>query len=113
MRRQRLWRRLFLAYLWVPVVLLLSVGLYASHVVRELYQDRLTTDLEARARLCGKPIGDLLSQGQTARIDPLCKELGGMTGTRITVVLPSGRVIGDSAEDPRAWRTTGASIARN
>ena len=47
MRRQRLWRRLFLAYLWVPAVLLLSAGLYASHVVRELYLDHLTADLEA------------------------------------------------------------------
>ena len=71
-----MWRRLFLAYLWVPAVLLLAAGLYASHVVRELYLDHMTADLEARARLCGKPIGDLLAQGQTARIDPLCKELG-------------------------------------
>ncbi len=66
----------------------------------ELYTDRVTADLEARARLCGKPIGDLLARGQTARVDPLCKELGGATNTRITVVLPSGEVIGDSREKP-------------
>ena len=52
MRKRRLWWRLFISYLWVPVVVLLSIGLYGSDVVGELYEDQLTSDLEARARLC-------------------------------------------------------------
>ncbi|MCG2755647.1 MAG: ATP-binding protein, partial [Desulfobacteraceae bacterium] len=35
-------------------------------------------------------------------IDLACKEIGGISETRITVVLPSGKVIGDSEEDPRS-----------
>ncbi len=101
MRRKRLWWRLFLSYLWVPIVVLLLVGLYGSDVVRHLYKDHLTTDLEARARLCGKPIEELLTQGQAAQVDRLCKELGQSTNTRITVLLASGEVIGDSYENPR------------
>ena len=101
MRKRRLWWRLFISYLWVPVVVLLSIGWYGSDVVWELYENHLNSDLEARARLCGKPIGELLTRGQAADVDALCKELGRSSNTRITVVLPSGQVIGDSDEIPR------------
>ena len=37
MRKKRLWWRLFISYLWVPIVLLVAVGLYGSDVVRQLY----------------------------------------------------------------------------
>jgi two-component system phosphate regulon sensor histidine kinase PhoR len=101
MGKRRLWWRLFLAYLWVPVVLLLSIGWYGSNVVRELYANHLTSDLAARAQLCGKPIDELLTRGRVAEVDAICKELGQSSHTRITVVLPSGQVIGDSNESPR------------
>lgn len=108
MHRQRLWWRLFISYLWVPVVVLFSVGWYNSDIVWKLYEDHLGNDLEARARLCGKPVQDLLTRGRTAAVDPLCKELGRSSNTRITVVLPSGEVIGDSNENPRDMDTHGA-----
>ena len=101
MRKRRLWWRLFISYLWVPVVVLLSIGWYGSDVVGELYENHLNRDLEARARLCGKPIGDLLLQGRTAEVDAICKELGRSSNTRITVMLPTGQVVGDSSELPR------------
>jgi two-component system, OmpR family, phosphate regulon sensor histidine kinase PhoR len=101
MRKRRLWWRLFISYLWMPVVVLMSIGWYGSDVVWELYENHLNSDLEARAQLCGKPIGELLARGQAAEVDALCKELGRSSKTRITVVLPSGQVIGDSDEIPR------------
>jgi len=101
MRKRRLWWRLCISYLWVPAVVLLLIGWYGSDVVWELYQSHLNSDLEARAQLCGKPIGERLAQGQADEIDAICKELGRSSNTRITVVLPSGQVIGDSDELPR------------
>jgi two-component system, OmpR family, phosphate regulon sensor histidine kinase PhoR len=100
MRKRRLWWRLFISYLWVPVLALFVIGLYGSHVIRQLYLEQMESDLEARARLCGKSLDELFARGQIAEIDSLCKELGRATGTRITVVLPSGQVIGDSDEVP-------------
>ena len=100
MRRKRLWWRLFISYLWVPVVVLLSIGWYGSEVVWRLYADHLNNDLEARAQLCSKPIDELLKHGQATEVDGLCKELGRSSGTRITVILPSGEVIGDSNAMP-------------
>ena len=96
MRKKRLWWRLFISYLWVPIVLLVVLGLYGSDVVQRLYTDQLKADLEARARLAGEPIDELLTKNQPGRVDALCKTLGHASHTRITVVLPSGKVIGDS-----------------
>jgi two-component system phosphate regulon sensor histidine kinase PhoR len=101
MLARRLWWRLFVSYLWVPIVVLLLVGVYGSDVVRQLYLDQLQVDLEARARLAGESIDSLLRKSQVGQIDALCKKLGESTNTRITVVLPSGDVIGDSHENPR------------
>jgi len=44
-------------------------------------------------------VGRLAPPNET-ETDELCKELGGRTVTRITVILPSGRVVGDSHENP-------------
>jgi two-component system phosphate regulon sensor histidine kinase PhoR len=101
MRKKRLWRRLFLAYLWTPVLVLLSIGWYGSDVVRKLYENQLNNDLEARAQLCSKPIEELLTRGRAGEVDALCKEMGRSSDTRITVVLLSGQVLGDSHENPR------------
>jgi two-component system phosphate regulon sensor histidine kinase PhoR len=100
MRKLRLWSQLFISFLWIPLVAALFVGVYGSRLVEQLYQDHLEADLEARARLCSHPIGELLNQGRTDAIDALSKELGQATGTRITVVLPSGQVVADSEESP-------------
>ncbi|MBN1591448.1 MAG: HAMP domain-containing protein [Pirellulales bacterium] len=101
MHKKRLWWRLFIVYLWVPVIVLLSVSWYGSDVVWRLYESQINSDLEARARLCSKPIDELLARGRVAEIDAVCKELGQSSNTRITVVLPSGQVVGDSNEAPR------------
>ena len=67
MRKKRLWWRLFISYLWVPVVVLLSVGWYGSDVVWKLYENHLNSDLEARAWLCGKPVEECLARGRDRR----------------------------------------------
>ncbi len=100
MVKRRLWWRLFLSFLWVPIFALLLTGLYGSHVIRQLYLDHMYGDLEARALLCGKSVDELLVHGQTSHVDPLCKELGRLGSARVTVILPSGKVIGDSDENP-------------
>jgi two-component system phosphate regulon sensor histidine kinase PhoR len=45
--------------------------------------------------------------GPHSVVDGLCKELGASTWTRITVVLPDGRVIGDSDSDPGSMENHG------
>jgi two-component system, OmpR family, phosphate regulon sensor histidine kinase PhoR len=100
MRKRRLWWQLFVAFLSVPLVVLLTIGLYGSGGISRLYEDQLKADLESRARLAAEPIAELLTAGQVGRIDALCKTLGQASHTRITAVLPSGKVVGDSDANP-------------
>ena len=103
MRRRRLLHKLFLSYLWITIVAVIFGGLYGARMMRQFYLDQTEVDLEARTRLCSKQILALLAENKMDQIDALCKELGNSAGinTRITVILPDGKVVGDTAEDPR------------
>jgi len=100
--KRPLLQQLFVSYLWVTVAVVIIGGVYAGHVMRRFHLDQAESDLEARARLCVKPIVELLEAGKRDEIDALCGELGTDEGirTRITVVLPDGDVVGDTLEDP-------------
>ncbi|OHB65932.1 MAG: hypothetical protein A2V70_03080 [Planctomycetes bacterium RBG_13_63_9] len=88
-------------YLCVTVVAVVLMGLYGSYMMRTLYRDQTAEDLEVRARLCLPSVVELLQQGKTEAIDALCKRLGEPVQTRITVIRPTGEVIGDTEENPR------------
>ena len=100
MSKRRLATSLFLSYLWITAIAVVLVGLYGAGTVRQSYLDRTAEDLQARVRLAQRPIMELLERGETAEIDAVCKQLGQATSTRITVILPSGKVVGDTEEDP-------------
>ena len=99
-KRKRLLWRLFPSYLVITLISLLAVSWYASEAMRQFFLDQTATDLKARAALLEKQISGLLSPLDAAAIDSICKEAGRLSSTRITVILPDGRVIGDSRETP-------------
>ncbi|NQU24962.1 MAG: hypothetical protein HQ567_27065 [Candidatus Nealsonbacteria bacterium] len=90
----------FAGYLGVAVTMAALASLYGSKHVQDLYEQQTREDLEVRARLCSKQIIELLQQDETQAVDDLCKELGKVAGTRITAIRPSGKVVGDTDEDP-------------
>lgn len=100
MHKKRLVKQLFLSYLGITLVAVILVGLYGSHEVNSFYLDQTAEDLEARARLCRREIIELVKRGELAQVDAICKELGKAANTRITVILPSGDVAGDTDEKP-------------
>jgi two-component system phosphate regulon sensor histidine kinase PhoR len=92
--RRLLWQ-LFPSYLAITLVALLGVALYASISFKRVYVQETRQDLEARARLI---VGRIRDRPERTDSDA-CRALARDSGTRITVILPSGRVIGDSEED--------------
>ena len=58
-------------------------------------------DLQTRALLFENYILEHVEPLDEQSIDRLCKKIGPAALTRLTVILPSGRVIGDSEEDPQ------------
>ena len=97
MQRRRLFWQIYGYFLVVTLGALAGTAWYAEHSLRQFHQQQTATDLEARARLFA---GNLPLTRDPASVDRVCKELGRVTLTRITVVNPDGRVIGDSDENP-------------
>jgi two-component system phosphate regulon sensor histidine kinase PhoR len=99
-KKKRLLWQLYPSYLLITLISLVAVTIYATSSLREFYLDRIAGDLRARAYLLEKQILQFLGPLDTKVVDALCKELGKPSTTRITVILPSGTVIGDSDDDP-------------
>jgi len=100
-KRKRLIWQLFPSYLLITLLSLLAVSWYASSSLRHFFLDRTAADLKTRALLVEKQIAAHLAPLDAAAVDAICKEIGQHSATRITVILPSGQVIGDSRETPK------------
>ncbi|MGD2011972.1 MAG: PAS domain-containing sensor histidine kinase, partial [Desulfobacterales bacterium] len=100
-KRSRLIWRLFGSYLLLTILALAAIGWMASTFMQRFYLGQTADDLEARAGLLNAQISAYLDPPQEERIDALCKSAGRLSGTRFTVILPDGTVIGDSREEPR------------
>ena len=107
MRSRPLFARFFLPYFWITTALVVLMGLYGCYLVRQFYLEQLAIDLEARARLCAKQIAVPLDGGDVQAVDALCKELGSQINTRVTVILNSGKVVGDTDESPQKMENHG------
>jgi two-component system phosphate regulon sensor histidine kinase PhoR len=92
--------QLYPPYLFITIISLIAVIWYASTAFGNFFLKQAADDLEARALLIEKQIAAYLSPVDAKSVDRICKVIGKNSSTRITVVIPSGRVIGDSEEYP-------------
>lgn len=94
-----LWQ-LYPSYLLITLVSLLAATWFASLSLRQSFLSQHAADLEARARLVQEQILERLDPLDKHGIDLFCKKVGEKVSIRMTVILPSGKVVGDSHEDP-------------
>lgn len=97
--KRRLISQLFPSYLVVILLVAVALGWFADHAVKDFFYSERQADLEARAFLVGRIVQaeDLL---QTQVLTELCRRLAESAGMRVTIVSGSGRVLGDSHQDP-------------
>ena len=98
-RKHLLWQ-LFPSYLFITLAVLIAAGWYASRSFHDFYLDQIVDDLKSRAYLVRGQILPAVEKQDMSEVDELCKRLGEQSSTRITVILTSGIVIGDSDEEP-------------
>ena len=98
--KKRLIGQLFLSYMLVILISLILSIWYASNAFRQFYLNQVEIDLKARAFLVESQLHNSLLAKNTEYINKVCKELDQKASMRITVILPSGEVIGDSKEAP-------------
>jgi len=99
-RRRLLWQ-LFPSYLLITLLSLIAVAWYGSRAAQQAYHRHTADDLAAMARLVTEEATGYLAGGNLAGADSVAKALGAASAVRVTVILPSGVVAGDSQEDPR------------
>jgi len=99
-RKKRLIWQIYPYFLLVTVVSVAGVGWFASQSLQRFSYAQTAADLEARAVLLTRQIARHLSPLDPEALDRVCKAAGRSSRTRITVVLQSGLVVGDSESDP-------------
>jgi two-component system phosphate regulon sensor histidine kinase PhoR len=100
MRRTRILSRLIVCYLAITLSAVLLLGTLGIRAAHRYHLDRSYESLEAYARLCLRLFAEPLQRRDFSEIDKLCKELRS-ADRRLTVIAASGKIVGDSQEDPR------------
>ena len=101
MKRRGLFTHIYFPYLAVILVTLAVSGGWSLHGAREEHYVQTRHNLEAAARMMVEILARLPDPLAGAEADALCKVHEKAAGYRFTVVLSSGKVIGDSLEDPK------------
>ncbi len=105
MKRRPFFWHIFPSLLVIVAAACGVIILYATAAFRTFYHDQTESALKRRAVVLQSQFTTLLDQDSTSSIDTsgidsLCKWLGARANTRVTIILPSGMVIGDSDEWP-------------
>ncbi|MCG8619309.1 MAG: ATP-binding protein [Desulfobacterales bacterium] len=97
-KKPKLIWRIFPSFLIIILLSLTAVTWYATNYFKDFFLESSERELSVRALLVQDRFARALHGDKlpVSEMDALCKEVGGRINTRITVILPSGEVIGDS-----------------
>ncbi len=98
--RKLVWR-LFFSYIFIVLGTLAAAGWYFTLSLDAFLEQETAVELFDRARLIENQILPHLDPPDPDAVDAICKLAGKAAGTRFTVILPSGAVLGDTWETPR------------
>ncbi len=99
-KTKRLFWQLYPSYLLIILILGGAMSWFTAGSLARLSLGRFKAGLVTQARLLSPQVIDYLKRSETSAIDDLCKKAGALASTRITVILPTGRVVGDSEKRP-------------
>ncbi len=84
---------------------LAATAWHANHSLLYFHQEQVAAELLSRANVLASEVGTGSLDKDTEQIDRHCKEFGRLTQTRVTVILPDGKVIGDSDNNPASMES--------
>ncbi|MHB9027658.1 MAG: two-component system histidine kinase PnpS [Candidatus Latescibacterota bacterium] len=99
-RSKRLLWQIFPYHVLIVLISFLAVVGYSFVTFRNQYIESSRANLLSKAVLFNRMLAGQSAVANPQRIDALCKEVGALVSSRFTVILPSGKVIGDSMTDP-------------
>ncbi len=92
--------QIFPANILTILIAIIAVSWYGTASLRNFYLEETEVDLEARADLVSSRVMEYLADGQLEKLREFCVNAGQESGTRITVVSETGKVLADSNENP-------------
>ena len=105
-KKKKLIWQIFPSFLIIIFLSLSSVTSYSTSYFKKFFLKNSEKELIIRTKLLQINFTDILpedikngNQDQIQYIDQHCKAIGEKTGTRVTIILPSGVVVGDSFGD--------------
>jgi len=96
----RLIWQLYPTYLLITLLALGTASWYASSFLSDYFLERTIAGLKTHGLIMRGQIERHLAPLNEKAVDRLCKEIGNSAQIRVTVILPNGRVVGDSNESP-------------
>ena len=99
-RNRKLIWQLYPSFLIVVIISLVAITGYTTRSVREYFLDQNKKNLITQGMLLKRQLIPYLSPLDVQAIEKLCNDSVRNTGTRLTFILPDGKVIGDSNEIP-------------
>lgn len=101
-KKKLIWQ-IFPSFLVIILLSLTTFTLYSTRYFKKIFLDNSEAELIIRTKIFQDKFIETLKStpDQMGRIDEQCKKIGRDTHTRVTVILPSGLVVGDSFGDIR------------
>ncbi len=100
MRRRRLFWQIALRTFCLAVLIASIVGAYVAHRESGACEEHVWSKLETAADACMLRLADRWTADGPPPLQAICRELSERLGVRVSVILPAGKVIADSGEDP-------------
>ncbi|MBT3177931.1 MAG: PAS domain S-box protein [Desulfobacula sp.] len=99
-KKKLIWQ-IFPSFIIITVLSLSAITSYSTSYFKKFFLINSEKELTIRAKLLRKTFSDILKNvpGQSHQIDIHCKNIGKIADNRVTVILPSGVVVGDSFAD--------------
>lgn len=99
-KRKTLFWKLYPSFLIISFISLLAIVMIALWSFKSFYYQERADDLEIRAKILTPEFSRLIQSQNHQDIQKKAQQLGDESSTRITIILPSGKVIGDNKKDP-------------
>jgi len=99
-KRKTLFWKLYPSFLIISFISLLAIVMIALWSFKSFYYQERAVDLEIRAKILTPEFSRLIQAQNYQEIQRKSQQLGDDSSTRITIILPSGKIIGDTKKDP-------------
>lgn len=105
MNKRKLWFVIFIPFLILILFTIAALGIYSSSMFEHFTVSEVRKNLRSQAQIISRELtlGNLLTPTRfdTASVQRIADEVDKITGSRITVIIPDGKVLCDTREDFR------------